>query len=91
MLISIYLMLFYNFVILVCFLPIILDLIISDSVGASFESMADEDQMFLSALLRSLYQVILPYFMAGFVVFGLLRYAFHKMNLDNPDAVRKEF
>ena len=67
-------------------------MVASVNIDAGFESLADGDQqLFLSALLRSIYHVILPYFLAGFVVFGLLRYVYHKMNLDNPDAVRKEF
>ena len=78
-------------IVLICLFPITLEAVVSVNFGAGFESLADEDQLFLSALLRSIYHVVFPYFMASFVVFGLLRYVFHKMKLDNPDAVRKEF
>lgn len=78
-------------IVLLCLFPITLESVASVNMGAGFESLADDDQLFLSALLRSIYHVILPYFLSSFVVFGLLRYMFHKMKLDNPDAARKEF
>lgn len=34
---------------------------------------------------------LMPYFLTGFASFALLRYIFHKMGLDNPDAIGKEF
>ena len=34
---------------------------------------------------------IVPYFLAGFVAFGFLRYIFHLLKLDNADAIGKEF
>ena len=78
-------------IVLICLFPITLGYVTSVNMGAGFESLAEDDQLFLSALLRSIYHTMFPYFLTSFVVFGLLRYVFHKMKLDNPDAVRKEF
>ena len=45
----------------------------------------------MKALVHTTFANIIPYFLAGFVAFGLLRYFFFRAKLDNPEAQGNEF
>ena len=49
------------------------------------------EHIFGKALVHSIFKIMLPYFIASFIAFGLLRYAFHRMKLDNEEGHRLEF
>ena len=55
------------------------------------EDMVSDDSYFGKALVGSIFFFIIPYFMASFIAFGLLRYFFYKVKLDNEEGHRLEF
>ena len=59
--------------------------------ATSMEQMVADDSIFGKALVHSIFYIIIPYFTASFMAFGLLRYAFHRMKLDNEESHRLEF
>ena len=59
--------------------------------ATSMESMISDEQLFPQALVYSLFDTIIPCFAASFLTFGCLRFAFHKMKLDNEMASQGEF
>ena len=59
--------------------------------AASMEQMVTDDSIFGKALVHSIFFTIIPYFTASFIAFGLLRYVFHRMKLDNEEGHRLEF
>ena len=57
----------------------------------SMATIVSDDYQFSQALLYSIFDITLPCFAASFVAFGLLRFIFHKMKLDNEMASQGEF
>ena len=55
------------------------------------EDMVSDDSYFGKALVGSIFFFMIPYFMASFIAFGLLRYFFYKVKLDNQEGHRLEF
>ena len=47
------------------------------------EDMVSDEYLFGKALVHSLFFIKIPYFIASFLTFGLLRYFFYKVRLDN--------
>ena len=47
--------------------------------------------MFSRGIIFFMLVQVVPYFLTGFVCFGLLRFIFNKVNLDNKEALGKEF
>lgn len=55
-------------------------------------SMRENNAPILSRIIVNVLLVqTLPYFLTGFVAFGFLRYLFSKLDLDNAEALGKEF
>ena len=57
----------------------------------NLELQVPDDQIFLRAFIASLFKFVIPYFLASFVAFGLLRYLSFKLKLDNENAHGQEF
>ena len=54
--------------------------------------MRENDAPIMSRMIINVLLVqTLPYFLTGFVAFGFLRYIFSKLDLDNVEALGKEF
>ena len=58
---------------------------------AIVQSMRDSFPIMARVLVTVAVVQFVPYFLTGFVAFAFLRYIFHKMGLDNADAIGKEF
>lgn len=59
--------------------------------AAGMEQMVSDAHIFGKALVHSIFNIMLPYFIASFIAFGLLRYVFHRLKLDNEEGHRLEF
>ena len=50
-----------------------------------------EEQVFVRAFTAQIFRSIVPYFLASFVAFGLLRYVCFRVGLENSDVRGAEF
>ena len=60
-------------------------------VAESFIGNISGEQVFVSAFAVQLFNAIVPYFLASFVAFGLIRYLCFKIRLDNQEVRNAEF
>ena len=55
------------------------------------QNSVSEEQVFVRAFVSQIFSAIVPYFLASFVAFGIIRFVCFKVGLDNQEARNAEF